>query len=136
MGRLFLEIVTPEKVLISQEVDTVVAPGSEGEFGVLPGHTHFLSGILPGELRYVSGATKESMSVTTGFAEVSKDKVSILVDAAEKAGDIDIERARSALERARERLSKEKATEDIDFTRAEAALKRAVLRIRVAEKNS
>jgi len=135
MGRLFLEIVTPEKVLVSQEVDTVVAPGSEGEFGVLPGHIHFLSGIIPGELRYDAGTTKESMSVTTGFAEVSKDKVSILVDAAEKAGDIDIERAQGAMERARERLAKEKASEEIDFTRAETALKRAVSRIKVAEKD-
>ena len=135
MGKLFLEIVTPEKVLVSQEVDTVVAPGTEGEFGVLPGHIHFLSGIIPGELRYDSGSAKEYMSVTTGFAEVSKDKVSILVDAAEKAGDIDIERARTAMERARARLTKEKATEDIDFTRAEAALKRAISRIKVVEKN-
>ena len=86
MARLFLEIVTPENVLVSQEVDMVVAPGSEGEFGVLPDHTHFLSGIIPGELRFDDGTTKESMAVTTGFAEVSNDKVSILVDAAEKLG--------------------------------------------------
>ncbi|MCP4664792.1 MAG: F0F1 ATP synthase subunit epsilon [Deltaproteobacteria bacterium] len=134
MGSLFFEIVTPEKVLVSQEVDTVVAPGSEGEFGVLPGHTHFLSGIVPGELRYQSGKTKEAMIVTSGFAEVSNDKVSILVDAAEKAGDIDIKRAQEAMERARERLAKERKTEEIDFIRAEASLKRAVARIKVAEK--
>jgi len=135
MGKLFLEIVTPEKILVSQEVDTVVAPGTEGRFGVLPGHTHFLSGIVPGEIRYDSGTVKESMSVTTGFAEVSKDKVSILVDAAEKAGDIDIERARSAMERAKKRMSMESRSEDLDFTRAEVALSRAIARIRMAEKN-
>ncbi len=134
MGRLFLEIVTPEKVLVSREVDTVVAPGTQGEFGVLPDHISFLSGIVPGELRYESGAEKDSMAVTTGFAEVFNDKVSILVDAAEKARDIDIERAQGAMERAQERLGKDRGAEDIDFARAEAALKRAILRIKVAEK--
>ncbi len=134
MGRLFLEIVTPEKIVVSQEVDSVVAPGTDGEFGVLPGHIHFLTGIVPGELRYNTGAGKESMAVTTGFAEVSNDKVSILVDAAEKASEIDAERARQAMERARERLGKDRRTEDIDTLRAEAALIRAIMRIRVVEK--
>ena len=134
MGKIFLEIVTPEKVLVSQEVDAVVAPGTEGEFGVLPGHIHFLSGIVPGELRYDTGTEKESMAVTTGFAEVSNDKVSVLVDAAEKRPEIDVERARQAMERASERLEKGRENKDIDFVRAEAALKRAVMRIKVAEK--
>ena len=134
MGKLFLEIVTPEKIVVSQEVDTVVAPGTEGEFGVLPGHVHFLSGIVPGELRYDTGTTKEIMAVTTGFAEVSNDKVSILVEAAEKAQNIDKERARQAMERATERLAKERGTEEIDFIRAEMALKRAIMRLKVAEK--
>ena len=134
MGRLFLEIVTPEKTLVSQEVDAVNAPGSEGEFGVLPGHIHFLSGIVPGELRYNTGSVKEILAVTTGFAEVSNDKVSILVEAAEKASEIDVDRARQAMERARKRLEMDRGTEDIDFIRADAALKRAILRIKVAEK--
>ena len=134
MGKLFLEIVTPEQVLVSQEVDMVVAPGSDGEFGVLPGHVLFLSGIVPGELRYTAGTEKGSMVVTTGFAEVSNDKVSVLVEAAEKADDIDLDRARKALERAKERLEKERKTKDIDFLRAENALKRALARLRVAEK--
>jgi F-type H+-transporting ATPase subunit epsilon len=134
MGRLFLEIVTPEKIVVSQEVDSVVAPGTDGEFGVLPGHIHFLTGIVPGELRYNTGAGKESMAVTTGFAEVSNDKVSILVDAAEKTSEIDAERAHQAMERARERLGKDRRTEDIDTLRAEAALRRAIVRIRVVEK--
>ena len=134
MGRLFLEIVTPEKIVVGQEVDAVVAPGTDGEFGVLPGHIHFLTGIVPGELRYNTGAGKESMAVTTGFAEVSNDKVSILVDAAEKANEIDAKRAREAMERARERLGKDRKTEDIDFLRAEAALRRAVMRVRIVEK--
>jgi len=93
MGRLFLEVVTPAKVLTSQEVDMVIAPGAEGEFGVLPGHINFLSGIVSGELRYDDGGKKAHLFVSSGFAEVSADKVSILVDSAEKAGDIDINRA-------------------------------------------
>ena len=108
MAKLFLEIVTPEAVLVSQEVASVVAPGTEGEFGVLPGHISFLSGVVPGELRYDTGSSKEFMAVSTGFVEVSKNRVSVLVDSAESASDIDVERARSAMQRARERLVKER----------------------------
>lgn len=132
MGSLFLEIVTPEKTVVSREVDAVAAPGTEGEFGVLPGHIHFLSGLVPGELRYDAEGTKERVAVTSGFAEVSNDRVSILVDAAEPAADIDVERAQQAMERAKERLAKEKK-EEIDFQRAEWALKRALARVKVAE---
>lgn len=136
MGRLYLEVVTPERILVSQEVDAVVAPGTEGEFGVLPGHILFLSGIVPGELRYTSGSVESSMVVTTGFAEVSNDKVSVLVDAAEKTSEIDMERARQALERARARLAKERRSEDVDYTRAEFALKRAIARVKAGDKTS
>ena len=136
MGELYLEVVTPEGVLVSQEVDAVVAPGTEGEFGVLPDHALFLSGIVPGELRYTSGSVESSMVVTTGFAEVSNDKVSVLVDAAEKTSEIDRERAQQALERARKRLAKERGSEDVDFSRAELALQRAVARVKAADKNT
>ena len=135
MGKLFLEVVTPDKVLVSQEADMVVAPGTEGEFSILPGHTLFLSGIIPGELRYTSGSGSECLAVTTGFAEVSNDRVSVIVDSAEMVSDIDLERARSAVERARDRLSKKKVGEDIDFLRAELALKRSLARIKVAKKS-
>ena len=134
MGNLFLEVVTPERVVVSQQVDIVVAPGSLGEFGVLQGHVPFLTGILPGELRYTVDGTTEYLAVTTGFAEVSDNKVSVLVDAAEKAQEIDVERARRAMERAKERLSKERGTPDIDFVRAEMALRRAIARMKVAKK--
>ncbi|RLB86183.1 MAG: F0F1 ATP synthase subunit epsilon [Deltaproteobacteria bacterium] len=134
MGNVYLEVVTPERVVVSQQVEIVVAPGSLGEFGVLEGHVPFLTGILPGELRYTANGKTEYLAVTTGFAEVSDNKVSILVDAAEKAQEIDVERARQAMQRARERLSKERGTPDIDFQRAEAALRRAIARIKVAEK--
>jgi F-type H+-transporting ATPase subunit epsilon len=135
MGKVNLEVVTPEKVMVSQEVDMVVAPGVLGEFGVLEGHVPFLSGIVPGELRYTAGTQTESLVVSEGFVEVSNDRVSVLVDSAEKAHEIDVERARSAMERAKARLEKGRDAEDIDFARAEAALKRAIIRIKVAEKS-
>ena len=134
MGKIILEVVTPEKVVVSQEVDMVIAPGTEGEFGVLSGHVLFLSGIVPGEMRYNSGSETISLVVSTGFAEVSDNKVSIIVDAAERGTEVDIERAQQAAERARERLAKGKSAEDIDYARAEVALKRAIARIKVAEK--
>ncbi len=134
MGKLHLDVVTPEKVMVSEEVDIVVAPGAEGEFGVLPGHVHFLSSLVPGELRYGMGSERVSLFVTTGFAEVSNDRVSVLVDAAEKSSEIDEVRAQRARERALERLAKDRKSEDIDFKRAEGALQRAVARIRIAEK--
>jgi F-type H+-transporting ATPase subunit epsilon len=135
MGKLFLEVVTPEKVLASQEVDMVIAPGIEGEFGVLPSHINFLSGIVPGELRYSNGNKWEHMCVTYGFAEVSGDRVSVLVDSAEKSSDIDLERAQQALDRAKDRLSLEKDNKDVDIFRAETALKRAIARIKVGKKS-
>lgn len=136
MAKLFLEVVTPDKVLVSQEADILVAPGSEGEFGILPGHVHFLSGLISGELRFRDGKDEKYLSVSTGFAEVSNDKISVLVDSAELSHDIDVERAKKSAERARERLSKEKGEEEIDFIRAEAALKRAISRIKLAEKQN
>jgi F-type H+-transporting ATPase subunit epsilon len=134
MDKLRLEVVTPARVVLEKDVDSVVAPGSEGEFGVLPGHVSFLSGIVPGELRYTAGSEKEVLSVTAGFAEVFKNKVSILVDAAERVTEIDAERARKAMERAKERLSRDRSDKEIDFARADAALRRAVARLKVVQK--
>jgi F-type H+-transporting ATPase subunit epsilon len=134
MDKLHLEIVTPARVVLEKDVDSMVAPGSEGEFGVLPGHVSFLSGIVPGELRYTAGSEKEALSVTAGFAEVFRNKVSILVDAAERASEIDAERAKKAMERAKERLSRDRSDKEIDFARAEAALRRAVARLKVVQK--
>jgi len=134
MGKLNLEVVTPAGIIAEVEADMVVAPGTEGEFGVLPGHINFLSGIVPGELRYTNGEKTEYMAITSGFAEVSNDKVSVLVDSGEVAHEIDIERAQSALERAKERLAKKRDADDVDFIRAEAALQRAISRVKVVTK--
>ena len=134
MGKLNLEVVTPAGIIAEVEADMVVAPGTEGEFGVLPGHINFLSGIVPGELRYTNGEKTEFMAITSGFAEVSNDKISVLVDSGEVANEIDLDRAQSALERAKERLAKKQDSDDVDFIRAEAALQRAISRVKVAKK--
>jgi len=100
----------------------------------LPERVAFLTGVVPGELRYASGPEKVSLAVTSGFAEVSNNRVSVLVDAAEKSSDIDVDRAKRAMERAKERLTVGRDRKDIDFLRAEAALRRAVARLKVAQK--
>jgi F-type H+-transporting ATPase subunit epsilon len=129
-----LEVVTPAKVVLRREVDMVVLPGTAGEFGVLSGHIPFLSSLMPGELRYTAGSERGYVALSSGFAEVFKNKVSVLVDAAEKAGEIDLERARNALSRAKERLGQDRSSREVDFLRAEASMKRAMTRIKVAEK--
>ncbi len=128
-----LEIVTPEKVVTQEDVQTVVAPGELGEFGVLVGHTPFLSTLKLGTVRFIDAAGQErNIFISGGFAEALPDKVTILANSAERRRDIDLERARTALERAKKRLERE-AAEDIDFTRARAALERALHRIKLAE---
>ncbi len=134
MARLNLEVVTPEKIVVSEDIDTMVAPGSLGEFGILEGHAPFLTGIIPGELRYSLNDKAQYISVTSGFAEISNDKISVLVDAAEMSHEIDAERAAAARDRAQQRLADKSKKEDIDFLRAEIALKRALMRIKVSEK--
>lgn len=134
MEELYLEVVTPNRVVVSKGVDIVVAPGSDGEFGILKDHVPFLTGILPGEVRFSTGNETEYLAVSSGFAEVSDNKVSILVDSAELAHEIDLKRAKDAMTRAQERLEKDRSKEEVDFLRAEAALKRAINRIKVKEK--
>ncbi len=103
-GKILLEVVTPEKLLLSQDVDMVIAPGSEGEFGVLPGHCHFLSTLRIGELRYQTDEIWHYMSVLWGFAEVTPTKVTVMAEIAENAEDIDVDRAQRAVELAEQRL--------------------------------
>ncbi|MDY6851587.1 MAG: F0F1 ATP synthase subunit epsilon [Thermodesulfobacteriota bacterium] len=128
-----LEVVTPDKMLLSEDVDIVVANGVEGEFGVLNNHIPFLTTLQEGELRYRVGSNLNYMAVSGGFAEVLPDRVSILAESAEMAREIDIDRARKARERAEQRLAQAKA-DDIEYIRAEAALKRALVRLKVADK--
>ncbi len=131
-GRLLLEVVTPEKLLLSQQVDEVIAPGTEGEFGVLPGHAHFLSTLTIGELRYRVGEVTSHMSVLWGFAQVTPTKVTILAEIAEKAEDIDVERAEAAVAKAQRRL--EVGGLPSDLKEARISLEKARLRKKIAER--
>ncbi len=130
MEKIKLDIVTPYGLIFSDDVDEVTAVGSEGEFGVLPGHAPFLTTLKTGMLTYKKGNEVRYIFVSSGFAEVGPDKVVVLADSAEKSEDIDVERAKAAMKRAEERLKK---MEEIDFARAESALERATTRIRIAE---
>ncbi len=128
--KLFLEVVTPQKAIVSEEVESVVAPGSDGEFGVLKGHTTFLTSLKIGTLRYKDTSGKERyLFINGGFAEVLPDKVTILAESAERRKDIDVERATKAKERAEKRLAEKR--KDTDLARAEVALKRAVHRLKI-----
>ena len=131
-GKLLLEVVTPEKLLLSQQVDEVIAPGSEGEFGVLPGHCHFLSTLRIGELRYRVGEQTHFMSVLWGYAEVTPSKVTIMAEVAEKAEEIDIDRATAAVEKAEQRLKTGGLPSEVK--EAEIALEKARLRKKIAER--
>jgi F-type H+-transporting ATPase subunit epsilon len=129
-----LEVVTPEKAVVSEEVQIVMAPGELGEFGVLAGHTPFMTSLKLGSVRYDDANGNERfVFVSGGFAEALPDRVTILADSAERRKDIDVERAKAAQKRAEERLTKEEDSVDVDFVRARAALMRAFHRIRLAE---
>jgi len=133
--KLKLEVVTPKGAVVSQEVDIVTAPGYGGEFGVLANHAPFLSTIKTGVLTYKTGAQEETLMVSGGFCEVSNNKLTFLVESAERGADIDVERAMRAKERAEKRLAEAQAQkEKFDRVRAEAALQRALSRLKVAER--
>ena len=125
-----LQIITPERLLVHEQVDEVEIPGSEGYFGVLPGHTPMLALLGAGELWYRQGTEKHYLSMAFGFAEVQPDQVTILAQIAEHAEEIDIARAEAAKKRAEERLSK--TTVDMDAERARIALLKSLIRIQVA----
>jgi F-type H+-transporting ATPase subunit epsilon len=127
---LQLEVVTPDKQVVSQAVDYVSAPGVEGEFGVLPNHVNLLSALAIGALRFDAGGKGQNVFISGGFAEVSNNTVTVLAEAAELAEDIDQVRAQSARERAEKRLAEKSDT--MDVVRAEASLKRAVTRLGIA----
>jgi len=130
---LRLEIVTPEKMVFSGKIEEVTIPGTEGEFGVLRGHEPFLSSVDIGELNFLKEGKKTHYAVNTGYAEVTADKVTILIETAERADDIDKERAMRAKDNAETRLG-QLTKEDAEFEIMRAALSRAIARISVAEK--
>ncbi|MBM4448638.1 MAG: F0F1 ATP synthase subunit epsilon [Chloroflexi bacterium] len=132
MPGIKLDIVTAERVVYSGDADMVLAPGAEGQLGILPHHTPLMATLLPGELRIKKGAEEISLAISGGFLEVRPDRVLVLADSAERAEEIDIDRAEAARKRARERLSQRREL-GIDGARAEAALRRSLARLKVAE---
>jgi F-type H+-transporting ATPase subunit epsilon len=133
--KLKVELVTPYKKVLSDEVDEITATGSLGEFGVLPGHAPFLTSLKIGELSYKKEGSIFHLAVNWGYFEVENDTVTVLVETAERADDIDLERAKAALGRAEEALKK-LTPEDKQYRVYEAALERALIRMQVASKTA
>ena len=129
---LTLEIVTPERSVVSQQVDEVQIPGVEGSFGVLPGHTPLLATLQVGELWYRQGQDTSYVAVSFGFAEVLPDRVTILAQIAESADDIDVTRVHTSEQRAKDRLARPMA--EMDFERARLAMLKSLVRLRVASR--
>jgi F-type H+-transporting ATPase subunit epsilon len=130
---ILLEIVTPERLAYSDEVDAVVLPGSEGEMGVLPHHAPLVSTLGVGELRIRKGGTEESFAIVGGFVQVRPDRVVVMAETADMASEIDLEKAQEARREA-ERTLETGYHEGADLSAARAALQQALLRIRVAER--
>jgi F-type H+-transporting ATPase subunit epsilon len=130
---LMLEIVTPEKLAFSGKVEDVTIPGAEGEFGVLRGHAALLSAVDIGELNFTREGKKTYYALNTGYAEVTGDKVTILVETAERADLIDKERAKRAKDNAESKLAK-MSKDEVEFETMRIALARAITRISVADK--
>ena len=127
---LTLEIVTPDRALVAEQVDEVEVPGSAGYFGVLPGHAPLLASLQVGELWYRKGQEKYYLAVAFGFVEVLPDKVTVLAQIAERAEDIDLRRAEQAKIRAEERIAGPRT--DLDFERARVAMMKSLIRLQVA----
>ena len=135
--KLTLEIVTPDRALLREEVDEVVVPGSQGEFGVLPGHTPMLSTLQIGELWYRQGPEKHYLAIAFGFVEVLPDRVTVLAQVGERAQEIDVQRAERAKQRAEQRLTQAQphlTQIDFDIERARIALMKSLLRLQVASR--
>jgi F-type H+-transporting ATPase subunit epsilon len=133
MSSLKIDIVTAERVVYSEDVDAVIAPGIEGQLGILPHHAPLMTTLQAGELRVKRGSEEDTLAISGGFLEVRPDRVIILADTAERAEEIDMERAEAAKQRAEQRLV-DRRTPGLDEARCEAALQRAMARLTVAEK--
>jgi F-type H+-transporting ATPase subunit epsilon len=127
-----LEIVTPQRLLLSEQVSEVIAPGTQGYFGVLPGHVPFVTNLTIGELTYRRGREERHLAIIWGYAEVLPDRMIVLAEEAQTPEEIDVARAEAAKERALERIRK--GARDTDLERADLALRRALVRLQVASK--
>ena len=134
MAAMRLEIVTAERVVYSEDVDILVAPGIEGELAILPNHAPLLTVLKPGEIRVVRGDEESYIAVSGGFMEVMTNKVTLLADTAERAEEIDIERTEAALKRAQEGAAT--AASGADLARALASIRRSQARMKVARRRS
>jgi F-type H+-transporting ATPase subunit epsilon len=132
MPGLKIDIVTAERIVYSAEADTVIAPGVEGQLGILPHHAPLMTILQAGELVVRKGGQEDTLAISGGFLEVRPDRVIVLADQAERAEEIDIARAQAARKRAEERLAARQT--GLDANRAEAALRRALVRLTVVEK--
>src|SRR3954465_12405765 len=126
-----LQLVTPDRLLVNEQVDEVEIPGSEGYFGVLPGHTPMLASLAVGEMWYRKGQEKTFLSLAYGFCEVLPERVTILAQLAERAEDIDVTRAEEAKKRAEARLVHAK---DVDYERARISLTKALARLQASSR--
>ena len=131
-GKILLEVVTPDKLIFSEYVDQVSAPGTEGDFGILPGHCPFLTTLRVGELEYRVGEKVQYISVLWGFTEVTPNKVTVLAEIAEKAEDIDVERSKQKVADAEARLERGGIPSELE--EAKSSLEKARLRQKVAER--
>ena len=129
---LTFELVTPERAIVREAVEEVQIPGAGGYFGVLPGHTPLLATLQVGELWFRQGSERFFVSVAFGFAEVLPDRVTVLAQMAERAEEVDVDRAEAAQQRAQARLERRAA--DVDVERARIALLKSLVRLRVASK--
>ncbi|MEC0311323.1 F0F1 ATP synthase subunit epsilon [Paenibacillus lautus] len=131
MSTILLEIVTPDRLVYSEQVNSVTVRGVEGELGILPGHISFVTPLQIAPVYVKIGNQRTPFAVQGGFVEVRKDKIVILGESAEKAEEIDLERAEAAKERAETRLNAKGRQDEVDHRRAEMALQRAMNRIKV-----
>ncbi len=132
--RIQLDVITPERSVLSETVDFVSVPGLGGELGILPGHTPLISQLRTGVLSYTQGATTERLLVSGGFVEVNHDRVSVLADLAERPAEINTANARQAREQA-ERALAAFSGDETDFEQARAELDRAEARLQLADNN-
>ncbi len=132
MATVKLDIVTAERVVFSEDVNVVVAPGVEGQLGILPHHAPLMTMLLPGELLVRKGGEEFSLAISGGFLEVRPDRIIVLADAAERVEEIDVARAEEAKRRAEELLRTHPP--EVDETLAEAALRRSLARLKVVER--
>lgn len=132
MPKLQLEIITPQRVVLSEEVDSVTIPAMEGEVTILPEHIPLFTRVIPGEIMYKEGKSEHFMAVQEGFLEVASDKVNIITNYAVRSEEIEVAKVEAAKKRAEQQLQEKKG--EVDFAVAEAELRKSILELKVARR--